>query len=221
MSVDREHTLPVSSANEHSQAQLSGHELNETVPAEKNFAGDAASAPAKDPELNELLGKLNEVLSKIAAVFQTAFNLEMPATPSLLGSIGKNDSNPEGQSRTSNNTPGESVATDEQSFPGMERPSSTPQRVVPAISNERAAAEPVPVFANQTRIGAGLIDQARQIHAAFQSQTPAITQQEAAELLAVLRQLGQSFFEQGRNGVTKQELKRELDALRHLMESRK
>jgi hypothetical protein len=47
-----------------------------------------------------------------------------------------------------------------------------------------------------------------------------MTQQDAAELAELMRQLGKTFFEQSDNNVSKQEFEREKIALRRLIESK-
>jgi hypothetical protein len=47
-----------------------------------------------------------------------------------------------------------------------------------------------------------------------------MSQQDAIDLLAVIRQLGEAFYQQGQNSVTRQDFEREKIALRRLIESK-
>lgn len=68
--------------------------------------------------------------------------------------------------------------------------------------------------------GAELMTRARQLERTLPEQNPGLTLADVAELLSLVRRLGQLFFEQGRDKVTHQQFQAEIGSLKRLIESK-
>lgn len=212
MSVDREYATHISKTVAHPGATESTPEFTkEDSSAEGKIVPDER---LPRPDLNALLEQLNNVLQPIVGILQTGFTEKAP-TPASLDEMNQRQI----LGDAANYTPPSDDARREE-FPPQNGDGHF-QSVESSPKDSETPSEFTRNFTTGNDMGVELINQARLIHSTFQSHSPGISQQDAAELFTILRQLGEAFSQQGRTGVTRQELKRELAALRQLMESKK
>lgn len=95
------------------------------------------------------------------------------------------------------------------------------QREHDQAAGDKAGADTSSIGATQSNVRTELAQRAAALQKEFQNQGPAISHQDAAELLQLMRTVGEHFFEQGQNSVTKKQFQQELTALRRLIETKK
>lgn len=214
MSVNREHQTPISSTAKRFDENQTSHNAKDEEPAKDAVT---QSSSFKTEELTETLRQLGEALRNAALVVQGIFNQQ--TLPPALSTITTNRTEPQ-QSQPVNEPPefqSKTAAANEQPEEWNNNSPFAKSRLtnssrMPVVSEN---------FPNNDPTGAALLTEARQAYSTHQSQGPTMSRQDATELLVILRQLGEAFFQQGRDGVTRQELRRELDGLRRLMENKK
>jgi hypothetical protein len=221
MSVHREYVLRISPATENSGTRP---DLRESKDGGKKDSGnDGEPIEIAPPELHGALAGLEDVLPGAGRLLRAAFDLKTSGAAEILSALGKIKTSARSEksfvpfenqfdAKASEELPAADGQALDQPPDGLNNSGDS----TPAGANAPAAPAP-------SSDGAGrgdLMNQMRQFQNAFQAQAPAISQQDAIELLSVIRQVGEAFFQQSQNGVTKQEFEREKIALRRLIESK-
>jgi hypothetical protein len=103
----------------------------------------------------------------------------------------------------------------------QEPPGSTPvpPGAAPQLNGGNAGSGAV-IATAPSMPGAELMTRARELQRELPNQNPGLSQADVAELLSLVRRLGQLFFEQGRDKVTHQQLQAEIASLKRLIESK-
>ncbi|HWD94103.1 MAG TPA: hypothetical protein VG938_17360 [Verrucomicrobiae bacterium] len=171
---------------------------------------------APDAELNTALQTVNDLLPGADRLLRAAFDLNEPNHSANSPALGTENVRSEVSSAPPINQskPAEELsAADSQLFG---QPQNDPGNGGSDTTEFGATNEP----GGFAQTSAGLANQVRQFQTALQSHAAAMSQQDAADLLAAIRQLGETFFRQSQNNVTRPEFEREKTALRRLIESK-
>jgi hypothetical protein len=225
MSVDREYMPRISTMAENSSARQTAGDVKDAG-TDGKAAGEDINVFEKVPdvEMRGLLENLNDVLPGAGRLLRAALELNMPGIFSTFESVKESaraeapSAPPINQSKSLE----ESVVADSLPFSQPQNDPSNaghdPGEFGPPSGEGGVAPSNESLVDVQTR--AGLANQVHRFQKAFQTQGPAMSQQDAVDLLAVIRQLGEAFYQQGQNSVTRQDFEREKIALRRLIETK-
>ena len=219
MSVDREYMPRISAVAENSSPRQAAG----TVDAGDFAEGDLGIIEKTlETDLHGLLKSPNEALPGAQHLLRAALELNKPDRSTSLSDF--KNAGEEAKAEGSRGSPINSSLA-ESAVPAssaFQQPGDDPEKIGREFHAPRESEFIAP--SNESgvgaQIGAGLANQIHQFQKMFQAQAPVISQQDASDLLAAVRQLGEAFFQQSQNGVTKQEFEQEKIALRRLIESK-
>jgi hypothetical protein len=226
MSVDREYTVRIPTDAEDSGAQRTAQDLEETGAVEKNANEDLNAFQTPGRELNALIGELSDLLAGTSLLLRTAFDsqnsgaIEIPSANKGTNAGSQSAPPPEvainrGDAKSFADEPTTAV---EQSVATGDKGSHQHIEADATIMHTTARQAGESVIDAQTRMD--LMNHVRSLQTVAPSHDAGLTQQDAAELAELMRQLGKAFSEQHNHNLSRQEFEREKIALRRLIESK-
>jgi hypothetical protein len=216
MSVDRQYAPRISTETGNASGLPAAGVVKDTGISRKVGEDIDTFESAPDAELNSALQTVNDLLPGADRLLRAAFDLNEPNPSQNSPALGKENV----RSEVSSAPPIDQSTSVEELTAVDSHPFGQPQNDPGGSGNgttEFGATNEPGGFAQTS---AGLANQVRQFQTALQSHAATVSQQDVADLLAVIRQLGEAFFQQSQNNVTKPEFEREKTALRRLIESK-
>ena len=226
MSVDREYTVRIPTDAEKSGVRPTAQDVKDTGVIEKNPGEDLKVFETQSRALYALIGELNNLLAGTSLLLRAAFDPQNTGAIEIPSAIKSTNASiqpapPPGLPTAPADTKpfeDEPTAAVEQAVAPDDYDTRQHIERDATITHTAARQTGESIIDAQTRTD--LINQARSLQNVAPSRGVGLTQQEAAELAELMRQLGKAFFERSDSNVSKQEFEREKIALRRLIESK-